>query len=275
MLEQLRYQNHLGEVFEFGRDGVYVNTNDLHDYEWSVTKKHNKVSALDYAVTTRKLPIVIMCATEAEGIAARNRLFEVTEKDVLAFQHGRIIIGDYYFKCFVTKSVKKNYLSTGRHMAVTLTLTTDYPYWVKETTSVFMPTASPFAAGNGLDYAHDYPHDYTSNTMIRMVTNTGFVSSNFRLNINGPCVNPAVYVAGHLYQVYCEVAEGEYLTIDSVAKTVTVTAKDGTKTNVFNSRNKLSYIFEKIPAGKHAVSWSGDFIFEVVILDERSEPKWT
>lgn len=275
MLEQLKYQNHLGEVFEFGRDGVYVNINDLHDYYWEVSTKNNRISSMDYVVTTRRLPLVIMCATETEGIAARNRLFEITEKDVLAFQHGRIIIGDYYFKCFVTGSVKQSYLVSRRHMSVTLTLTTDYPYWIKETSSIFMPTVATFAASTGLDYAHDYPHDYTNDIMTRTVTNSGFVSSNFRLIINGPCMNPAVYVGGHLYQVNCEVGAGEYLTIDSVAKTISVTAADGTKTNVFNERNKNSYIFEKIPAGKQIVSWSGEFVFEVVILDERSEPKWT
>lgn len=275
MLEQLKYQNHRGEVIEFGKYGVYVNTSELHDYSWNVTKKNDRISSLDYTVTTRKLPIVIMCATEAEGIAARNRLHEVMEKDVLAFQYGRVIIGDYYFKCFVTKSVKKDYQNSKRYMAVTLTLTTDFPYWVKETSTVFMPAQAAYVSGVDLDYPHDYPHDYANDTTARTIVNSGFVPSNFRLNINGPCSNPAVYVAGHLYQVYCDVAEGEYLTIDSVSKTITLTAVDGTKTNKFNDRNKASYIFEKIPAGKHDVSWSGDFVFEVIVLDERSEPKWT
>ena len=118
MLEQLKYQNHLGEVFEFGRDGVYVNVNELHDYEWSVAKKNNMISSLDHAVVTRKLPVIIMCTTEAEGIAARNRLFEVVEKDAMAMQYGRIIIGDYYFRCYVTKSVKKKYLTMAHYMEV-------------------------------------------------------------------------------------------------------------------------------------------------------------
>ena len=67
----------------------------------------------------------------------RNKLMEVVEKDVLAMKHGKIIIGDYYFKCFVTKSQKKNYLTTKRWMELTLTLTTDFPYWVKESTTSF------------------------------------------------------------------------------------------------------------------------------------------
>ena len=134
MLEQLKYKNHLNEVFEFGKDGIFVDTNDLHDYSWNVTKKGNKIAAIDYAVSKRKLPVTIICDSEEKGIAARNRLLEVVEKDVLAMKHGQIIIGGYYFKCFVTKSQKKNYLTSKRMMNVTLTLTTDCPYWVKEET---------------------------------------------------------------------------------------------------------------------------------------------
>lgn len=274
MQEQLRYQNHLGEMIDFGKDGIFVNTNKLHDYDWKVTKKNGRITLLARDVATRKLPVVIMCETEEAGIAARNRLHDVVEKDVLAFQHGRIYIGDYYFRCFVTGSAKQSYLVGKRHMALTLTLTTDFPYWVKETSTVFMPQADA-GGGPGLDYAHDYPHDYTKHTTSSRLYNAGMAAADFRLMINGPCYHPAVHVNGHMYQVNCEVSAGEYLTVDSMNKTITLTTEDGRKINCFNDRNKSSYVFEKIPTGMNVVYWPGDFVFEFVLLDERSEPKWT
>lgn len=276
MLEQLKYKNHVNEVFEFGKDGIFVNTNDMHDYEWSVTKKNNKIASLDYAVSKRKLPIIIICDTEEKGIAARNKLLEVTEKDVLAMQHGRVIIGDYYFKCFVTKSEKKNYLLSKRHMELTLTLTTDFPYWVKESNLAFgMATEEESESASGfLDYPFDFPFDYSSGTINRTLDNTGFIASNFRMIIYGVCTNPTISIAGHTYKVNCVVGEGEYLTIDSSAKKIYLTANDGTQTNVFKNRDKDSYIFEKIPVGSNAVTWDGDFGFDIVLLEERSEPKW-
>ena len=96
--------------------------------------------------------------------------------------------------------------------------------------------------------------------------NTGFVASNFRLIINGPCSNPVVYVGEHAYQVHCNVGAGEYLMIDSSGKTIELVSSTGAKTNVFNSRNKDSYIFEKIPVGKNPVSWDGDFNCEIILL---------
>ena len=272
MLEQLKYQNHQNEVFEFGKDGVFVNMNDLHDYEWTVTKRGNKIGSLDYAMSKRKLPIVIICDTEEKGIEARNRLFEVVEKDVLAMKYGKIIIGDYYFRCFVTQSKKKNYLTTKRWMEVTLTLTTDFPYWVKENAFALRKGGGE-SGGKNLDYNHDFPYDYHYEKL--GFFNPGFVKSNFRMTIWGACSNPAVYVSGHLYQVNCEVQSSESLTIDSVAKKIYLTASDGTTTNVFNLREKSSYIFEKIQTGQNSVLWEGDYAVTITLLEERSEPKWT
>lgn len=275
MLERLKYKNHIGEVFESGAGGIFVNTNDLRNYEWAVTTKGNRITAMDYSVGTKTLPVIIACESEADGIAARNRLFEITEKDVLAMQHGRIIIGDYYFKCFVTKSEKSSYLTSKRSMALDLTLTSDHPYWVKETTFVFRKLNDGGLAGRMLDYSFDYPLDYTPTTGSWEINNTGFVGSNFRMIIYGACVDPAVYISGHKYQVNCTVAAGEYLTIDSIAKTVTLTAVDGSVMNKFNDRNRDSYIFEKIQAGTNRVLWEGDFGIDITLLEERSEPKWT
>lgn len=271
MVETIVYKNHLNETFDFGANGVFVNESELHDYAWYITKKNNMIASIDYAISTRKLPVTIICASEEEGIAKRNALFEVAEKDVLALQYGRLCIGDYYFRCYITKSVKKNYLTAKRYMTVTLTLTTDCPYWVKETSTVF--TAG--GAADGVDYPHDYAYDFGNDTIAKTIVNGGIVASPFRLAINGPCVNPSVTIGGNVYQVNVTVAAGEYLLIDSSAKTVTLYKSDGTQTNVFNSRNREAYIFEKIPAGENSVAWSGDFSFEITLLEERSEPKWT
>ena len=275
MLEQLIYKNHVNEVFEFGKDGIFVNTNDLHDYEWTVTKKGNKIASLTYAVTKRKLPIVIMCDTEEKAVAAKNRLLEVAEKDVLAMQHGRIIIGDYYFKCFVTKSEKKEYLTSKRYMHLTLTLTTDFPFWVKESSLSFNVSNEADGSGVFLDYPFDYAFDFYNGMSNQTLNNTGFVASNFRMIIYGACTNPTINIADHAYQVNCAVGEGEYLTIDSSSKKIFLTSNDGTVTNKFNSRNRNSYVFEKIPVGENVVTWDGDYGFQVILLEERSEPKWT
>lgn len=273
MLEKITYKNHVNEVLEFGTGGLFVNENDLHDFTWGVNSKNNRISSFNRGVISKSLPVVIACTSEADGIEKRNKLFEIMEKDVLAKKHGRIIIGDYYLKCFVTGSKKSNYLQTKRQLLVTLTISTDFPYWIKETITTFGYGAG--VQGKNLDFNNDFPYDYASELAAKPLNNTGFVPSNFRMNIYGPCENPKVTIAGHDYEVSVSVAVNEYLTIDSISKTIVLTHTDGSTTNCFNLRNKESYIFEKMPSGVSNVTSSTDFKFDVTLLEERSEPKWT
>lgn len=271
MLEQLKYRNHLGEDINFGKAGIYVDKNELHNYEWDVKKKNNRITALSHAVRKRKLPVWVVCQTDADATAAKNRLMEVAEKDVLAMEYGKLFIGDYYYRCFVTKSVKRDYLKTQKMMRLELTLTTDLPYWVKESRTVFR---SQEVSGGGIDYPIAYPYDYLQASAGDALNNSSFMPSNFRMIIYGPCSNPAVTVGGHLYQVNCTVGDNEYLTIDSVSKKIYLTANDGTVTNKFNDRNRASYIFAKLPTGRSTVAWAGSYGVDIVLLEERSEPKW-
>lgn len=276
MLEQVKYVNHLNEVFDFGKNGVFVNANELHNFEWKVTKRNNRISALDKGIQNRKIPVTIISKDDAEGIRARNRLFEIAEKDNFAMQYGKIYIGDYYMRCFVTKSQKKNYLNTKRYMTTTLTVSTDFPLWVRESTIPFRKLGEGGGgAGAFLDYGFDFPFDFMAETASGSLVSGGVADSNFRMIIYGACIDPVVYINGHAYGVECTVNAGEYLTIDSVTKKIYLTAKDGTTTNLFNKRNRESYIFKLIPPGQNNVTWEGDYGIDIILLEERSEPKWT
>lgn len=274
MLESLKYKNHINEVIDFGESGIYVNTSDLRDHEWTVTQKNNKIASLSYGVAKRSLPVTILCSSVEEGIAAKNKLFEVTEKDALAMQPGKIIIGNYYFQCYVTRSKKSDYLINKRYLKAELTLVSDRPYWVRETQLTFnKQTASAEAAY--LDYPFDYAFDYSNSSTAQNLNNTGFVDTSFKIIIYGACTNPKITIGSHVYQVNAKVEAGELLTIDSTTKKIYLTAADGTRTNKFNSRNKESYIFEKIKPGLNSVLWDGSFNFDIIVMEERSEPKWT
>lgn len=272
MLEKIKYINHMNETLDFGREKLFVNENDLRDFAWSISSKNNKISGFKKGIVSKTIPVVIICDSEEEGIRIRNNLFECAEKDVLKMQYGKIIIGDYHMKCYITGSKKSDYLISKRHMMVSLTISTDLPSWIKERTTIFGHGKG--TEGKNLDLNNDFPYDYTSNLLGKSLNNTGFVESNFKMTIYGVCENPEVVIAGHSYQVNVSIAQNEYLTIDSIEKTIVLTHEDGTTENCFNLRNKGSYVFEKIPSGISGVS-SGYFRFDVTLLEERSEPKWT
>lgn len=276
MLEIVQYRNHLGESITFGQDGFFVNENDLRDFVWSYTNKNNRISSFRRNVTKKTLKVYIACTSEAEGIAKRNELFETCEKDVLAEQHGKFVIGEYYMRCYVVGSKKTEYLVSKRLLMVTLSVVTDFPVWVKESTTAFRKTDEDVESnGEFLDYAFDFPFDYAYEYAIQNLINDDFVATNFRLIIYGSCSNPRIHIGGHEYLVNATLLNGEYLVVDSSAKTIVLVRTNGEKVNCFNKRSRESYVFEKIPVGANAVSWEGEFGFDVTLLEERSEPKWT
>lgn len=277
MLERFKYKNHQNEIIDFGANGIYVKTNDLHDYQWSITKRNNRISSISKDVEQRKIPVVVICNSAAEGTAAVNRMMEVFERDVLSLQPGKILLNNYYFTCYVTGSKKSNYLVNKRYMELTLSVESDYPFWIKETTVSFRPgetTGDDQTNTAFLDYAYDYPFDYRNGLIRNYLDNNNFVNSNFIITIFGACSNPSIVIGDHTYQVNTNVNDGEYLTIDSSAKTIKLTANDGSATSKFNDRNRSSYIFEPIPTGRSVVTWGGSYGFDITLKEERSEPKW-
>lgn len=273
-LEKLKYINHLNEVIEFGKDGIFADTNELRNYEWTVNKRSNRIGSFKRDIVKRKLPVVIMCSTVEEGIAKRNRLYEIIDKDVAAEQYGRIVIGDYYMKCYIAQSQKTNYLTAKRYLALTLTITTDLPVWTKETKHIFRKAAESGIGGKNLDYPFDYAFDFRSTTNAETINNAGIAAANFRLIIYGECIDPEIKIGDHLYKISGKIEANEYLTIDSTTKEIYVTTITGSRVNRFDDRYRKSYIFEKIPAGSAAVTWGGEYGIDLIVLDERSEPKW-
>lgn len=128
---------------------------------------------------------------------------------------------------------------------------------------------------SGAGYPYDYPYDYAMSLVSGKIVCDSIGSSNFRLLIYGEAVNPSVVIGGHTYAINGTVGKGETLLIDSQKKTITLTTATGTKVNWFNKRNRSHYIFEPIPAGVNGVTWSGEFGFDLSVIEKRSEPKWT
>lgn len=277
MIEEIVYTNHFGESVRMdGGSGIFCNMSDLRDFSYSVTAKNGRISAFSKGIVTKTLPVVIACDDAQKGTQAKNRLFEVMEKDVLAGIHGKLIIGDYYLRCFITGSAKADYLYHKRHMKLSLSVSTDFPEWIRETAYIFGYGDTGLGkVKKNLDFNRDFPSDYTSNLDGRSLLNAGFMPANFRMVFFGAAENPALTVGGHLYQVDAVLQGNEFMTVDSLSKTITLTHTDGTVENLFKYRNRDSYIFEKIPAGLSLVSLDGCQKADVTLLEERSEPEWT
>lgn len=278
MLENFIYENHLGQRFVGLENGVYINSNDLRDYQWSFDTINGRISRFYRKTTNRKLPLTVICKTGDEAVSAKNRLLEIAEADIEAMIPGKIIIGDYYTKGYITESSKSNYMVNRRYCKIDLTFTSenDDSMWYREETHVFLPgSGTQEANGVGKDYPYEYPYDYATSQAVNRIVCESVRACAFRLKIYGQVTNPAVTIGGHVYSVNGTVNKGETLLIDSIAKTITLTTAMGTKINWFDKRNRESYIFQPIPAGINNVSCNGSFGFDLTVIEKRSEPKWT
>ena len=270
MLEKIKYINHMNEVLELDNPKMFVQENGLHDFSWNVSSRNDRISGLKRKINSKTFTIIIKGESESECRELSNRLFDVMEKDALAAKYGKLYVGEFYLKCYVVESKKTDYQRRQGYLKVSLKITTDYPYWVRENTLSFGYGIA--SEGTSLDFNRDFPYDFTSNLLGKTVNNNGIVPQNFRMMIYGACEKPSISIGGHSYTVNVSVEKNEYVVIDSISKTIILKHADGTETNCFNLRDKDSYIFEKIPVGSSLVD--GNYKFDLTLLEERSEPKW-
>lgn len=275
MLERITFENHLGEKIQFGTGGIFANYNELRDFKWDYTEKNNRIMSFKRSVIEKKLPVLIFCQSAEEGIQKKNHLMELMEKDILSLQSGRMIINEYYLKCYITASEKSDYLIHEGYLKAELTVTTDYPFWIKESTSAYGKDGEGLP-GKNLDYPYDFAFDFQSGSKHQgTLQNNGFSESDFEITVYGPCENPGIIINSVLYRVNADISVGEYLKINSLTKKIYKKKYDGEIVNLFNMRERESYIFTKIQPGRSAVLWDADFSFDITVIEKRSEPKWT
>lgn len=278
MLNELNdfvYENHLGQRFDGMANGMYLNHSDILNYSWNYEVINNRLSRFYRSIKTRKLPIAVIGKTDAEAIAAKNRLFEISEADVLAMLPGKIYVGGYYISGYITASNKSKYLFSKRYCNLNIEFTSADPAWFSDRVFAFGKGDSGSGGNYGIDYPFDYPFDYSTTVNSRQIVIDGICSSKFKLRIYGDAINPSININGHVYSVKGTIKNGESLLIDSINKTIILTTAAGTKINWFDKRNRDSYIFEPIQPGVNNIRYDGTFAFDLTTIEERSEPKWT
>lgn len=264
---KLKYTNHYGEVIQFGENGLFINESDIHDYEWDYDVVNKRVTNFDNPTKTYKLEVF---ATQENRKELANHLFEVINKDVLENEVGFITIGDYYLEGYFVAKENTKY-SNGKIIKMSLTYVAT-KQWIRKTKFSYMPEDG--TTSEDLDYPHDYPHDYKMHKSTKPIINDGYMPCDFEIVFYGAQETPTIIINGHTYQVYTSLQAGEYLVVNSLDKKIYKVLNDGTRENVFNRRNKDSYIFEKIAVGKATVIRDTDSRLDITLIEQRSEPKW-
>lgn len=58
MLEKVKFVNHIQEEMSWGEYGIYINSNDLHDYSWDYTSNNNRISHFNKGLWKKQSPLL-------------------------------------------------------------------------------------------------------------------------------------------------------------------------------------------------------------------------
>lgn len=263
-----------GRKYNLISNGILHKSANYHVWEYKIqgTKLQYGTRVADFSKDAAVYDTeLILTGSELKRRAIINALHDDFESDIRKKKTGRIIWGDYYIDCFI------NFSDTQPTEYLTQTLNkiqiyAPYPFWVQDFKVELFPaeeTQSTF-----LDFPFDFMFDFTAPVIGEAMVKSDFpFDSEFEMVIFGPAVNPRVTINGYSYVLYATIPQGAYVVIDSRNHTVMQFNTDGTKSNIFNLRNKTDSIFKKIPGGNLNISWDASFGVNITIYRERSEPR--
>lgn len=274
----LKYVTSGGFTVDFnGRPYTWEKPTDLLDYDWSFddTPKSSgygsSVTSVSRKTVTKTIQIAIYCGDSQSVDAHLARLSELFEPDVLSKTPGKFYINDCYVFAYIMGS-KKSIYKTDRIAKVQLKLVIESPFWITEDLHRFEPVQTGTATG--FMFPLSFPIGFTSQT-VRTLINDHYESCLAKITMYGPATNPQITVGSHVYVVTASLNEGDRIEIDQVNRTVIKISSSGEALNFLGNRGKTYSVFERIPAGEMAIVSRNDFVFDILLYKQRSEPVWT
>jgi hypothetical protein len=273
MNTSIKYVASSGHSYDLTVKGTLHRTANYYDWKWNVegTQLQYGTRVSNFLREAAEYDAELVFYGEPEEIKTTiSALHNDFEYDLRQNKPGRIILGKYHIDCFINQSGTDPF-PTWKYVSNKIHIYAPYPFWVSDY-NVTLPKAA--ASGSTfLDYPYDYPYDYTAPAVgIKNIKLDSPFSSEFRMVIYGQAVNPRITINGHPYVLYVTIPSGAYVIVDSRSKSIMQYNRDGTRSNMFNFRNKTDSIFEKVPGGNLLITWDSSFGVDLTIYQERSEP---
>lgn len=270
---ELRYVNHLGEEFDFGRAGAFPLSPRLRD--WALDRELMNGRVASYAPRPRELEVGVAFASDAR--AAVDELVRVCAADAAACAPGRLYDGEWWTECFLEESSAELWwVSEGGEHARTLVFYSADPAWVRERAFSVPPSELHGALG----HPHGYPHAYGSSSSGASVSVEAPAPCDVRIEVPGPADAPAVAVGGNVYRCAASVPAGGVLVVDTRAKSAEIRLGSGLRVDALDSTPDAppgsgEYAFEKVAPGVHAASCSAPQGAAVTVYESGMERLWS
>lgn len=274
---EIYYQNNELKKLYLDRNPYWMTSKtDLFDHEWETDSGSDGKNII---ISRRKLSnktitVAIRGTSGQDCLVKKNEFIDQIDLDAENESAGKFYMGDWYLNCWLMATKADGEYVGSNVMTFSVTVLAEKMDWIRETTTIFRSGDNEETGANNLDYNYDYPFDYASGMKGQSLISEAVSGSDFRIIIYGPCANPEILIGGYRYAVSANLDSGEYLVINSVSKKIYKVKINGEIVNQCHLKDTEYYIFQKIPAGRNSVSWSGLFGFDITLYEKRSEPRW-
>ena len=269
-MHNLRYVNNMNEVIDFNSISVVMDLAEIFSHEWQEETLYNKIISFKKKTNTYSVPIFLK---GSDAYSKAEKILNIIEKDIISKTPGMLQYGDWYLPGYFTSKKTMGFYKCSNSIRLTLGFVTDAEKWCREYKYTYRINDVAIEE-RGLGYAYSYPYDFLSSINTQNAYNYSDVESDFILQIYGPAINPEVTVGENIYKVDTELYRNEHLVINTKKKTIIRTTSKGEKINEYAKRSLENYIFQKIPSGMSIVTVTPNCNFDIVVIEERSEPQW-
>lgn len=275
---KIEYVNAAGAAIVLNSGAYLVSGHDLRDFRWDWSAS-NRPSGYGGRVSfTRPVQEKFINI----GIRGRDKFAEnaaalmtITEPDIINNTPGRLYLGAQYLSCFLgVGSIVNRYAEKSGWVSKELSIVVTEPFWRTERMYRYLSgTAEPVEDGKKYDLKYNYR--YAAILASGDIENKHYAASPMILTVYGPADNPTVTIGNHIYRVNASIMAGQRIEIDQIQRRIESVAESGDRTNLFDYRDKDNDIFVPLSPGSHGVLYDGSFDFDVVLVQQRSEPTWT
>lgn len=272
----LVYTNCEGEELHFGKGALHYREHDLFGGSWDFTTADNQITTRTLKAATKDFPITIA----GGDLETRERVYSVFEKDAAQGKLGTFTYGDWELQAVAQEqSLDKWWIDDGLEERK-IKLLSPRPYWVRHELHQFVPSsASPISDYWGGDYPLGYPYGYPVPGFQYTIDTDTFGAAEFVWRVYGAAVNPYIIIDGNRYEVDVTVPTGSYLEVDTQERTIDLVNQKGERMSCLNSRvrggeGSGTYVFKRIPTGRHYINSAENLAFDIIVYNERTQPKW-
>lgn len=274
------YENSSGQRLCLSESPVVITGGDLFDSVWKLSGSNRPLSegsrliARRRPCSEREVRLYVAASSPQELSQILEELSQLFDYDIQNEASGRLWINGRYLRCWCSTSRKElstDFTSTAK---LTIKITPEYPTWHTDRVYQLLVSQSDDPQ-DGHSYEYSYPKRYGSTMVSMPICNTGITPAPMKIAFCGPAQNPRVFLSGNEIGVDTTLGENEYAVIDQLERSVYCLAKDGSRTNCFDSRVKNGRCFEYVSPGNTMVELSGAVGVKITVTEQRSEPQWS